>query len=124
MNDTKAEGFLRARFDQATSCAPCIIVIRHLDAFAQSTQAPEPGKGKLFINRIGQRADTGFFLEPPLVTALEELFADLYGAWRLFGYPVLVYGTTSEPGRVPPPISACFKHEVEFEVSLLRPSHN
>ena len=44
-NDTKTEGFLRARFEQVTSCSPCVLVMRHLEAFTQTTQLTEPGKG-------------------------------------------------------------------------------
>jgi peroxin-6 len=39
-----------------------------------------------------------------------------YGSWRLTGYPTLVFGTTTEPSRVPPSLLSCFKHEVDFEV--------
>lgn len=45
-NDTKTEGLLRARFEQATSCSPCVLVMRHLEAFMQTTQPAEAGKGK------------------------------------------------------------------------------
>lgn len=79
-------------------------------------------KVRLLFNEMYRLSSCSFVLEPPLVIAIQELFADLYGAWRLYGYPVFVYGTTSEPGRVPPPISACFKHEVEFEVRTSRSS--
>ncbi|KAI9456224.1 AAA-domain-containing protein [Lactarius psammicola] len=96
-NDTKTEGLLRARFEQATSCSPCVLVMRHLEAFAQTTQPAEPGK------------------DPVVVNVIKELFQDLYGSWRLTGYPILVFGTTTEPGRVPPNLVSCFKHEVDFE---------
>ncbi|KAI0003309.1 P-loop containing nucleoside triphosphate hydrolase protein [Russula compacta] len=96
-NDTKTEGLLRARFEQATSCSPCVLVMRHLEAFTQTTQPAEPGK------------------DPAIVNVIKELFQDLYGSWRLTGYPILVFGTTTEPGRVPPSLLSCFKHEVAFE---------
>ncbi|KAI0290473.1 P-loop containing nucleoside triphosphate hydrolase protein [Russula brevipes] len=96
-NDTKTEGLLRARFEQASSCSPCVLVMRHLEAFVQTTQPAEPGK------------------DPAMVSVIKELFQDLYGSWRLTGYPTLVFGTTTEPGRVPPSLLSCFKHEVEFE---------
>ncbi|KAF8497120.1 AAA-domain-containing protein [Russula emetica] len=96
-NDTKTEGLLRVRFEQATSCSPCVLVMRHLEAFAQTTQPAEPGK------------------DPAIVNVIKELFQDLYGSWRLTGYPILVFGTTHEPGRVPSSLLSCFKHEIEFE---------
>lgn len=41
------------------------------------------------------------------------------------GYPVVVFGTTSEPGRLANGILSSFKHEVLFEVSrwLLLTNH-
>ena len=44
-NDAKTEGTLRARFERASSCSPCILLLRNIDAFAQTTQGLEPGKG-------------------------------------------------------------------------------
>ena len=57
-----------------------------------------------------------FFPDPAVVNVVKELFQDLYGSWRLTGYPILVFGTTTEPSRVPPSLLSCFKHEVDFEV--------
>ena len=45
-NDTKTEGTLRVRFEQASQCSPCILVLRKLEAFAQSTQQSQ-GKGEV-----------------------------------------------------------------------------
>ncbi|KAI0253906.1 AAA-domain-containing protein [Lactifluus subvellereus] len=96
-NDTKTEGLLRARFEQATSCSPCVLVMRHLEAFTQTTQPAEPGK------------------DPAIVSVIKESSQDLYGSWRLTGYPILVFGTTTAVGQVPPSLVSCFKHEVDFE---------
>jgi len=49
------------------------------------------------------------------VIAVRECLADVQHAWKETGYPVIVMGTTSEPGRVPPSLSACFKQEINFE---------
>jgi len=54
--------------------------------------------------------------DPAIVNVIKELFQDLYGPWRLTGYPTLVFGTTTEPSRVPPSLLSFFKHEVDFEV--------
>lgn len=53
--------------------------------------------------------------DPAIVSVIKELFQDLYGSWRLTGYPTLVFGTTSAAGQVPPSLVPCFKHEVDFE---------
>lgn len=43
--DVKTEGTLRAQFEKAAACSPCIILLRHLHALQSSSQANEPGKG-------------------------------------------------------------------------------
>lgn len=88
--------------------------MRHLEAFAQTTQPAEPGKGKSYYEFAAFLVE--FVLDPVIVNVIKELFQDLYGAWRLTGYPILVFGTTHEPGRVPSSLLSCFKHEIEFEV--------
>jgi peroxin-6 len=54
--------------------------------------------------------------DPAIVNVIKELFQDLYGSWRLTGYPILVFGTTREPGLVPSSLLSCFKHDIDFEV--------
>lgn len=44
-NDVQTEGTLRVRFEKAAACAPCILVLRHIDALSQSTQTSEAAKG-------------------------------------------------------------------------------
>ncbi|KIJ27843.1 hypothetical protein M422DRAFT_235875 [Sphaerobolus stellatus SS14] len=96
--DVQTEGTLRARFEKATSCAPCIFVLRHIEALARTTQVLETGK------------------EPAIASALQECIADLGNHWKSTSYPVLVMATTSEPERVPASVLASFKHEIVFEV--------
>ena len=57
-----------------------------------------------------------FVSDPAIVNMIKELFQDLYGSWRLTGYPILVFGTTHDPSRVPSSLLSCFKHEIDFEV--------
>lgn len=52
--DAKTEGTLQARFEKASSCSPCILLLKHIDAFAQSTQSQEPGKGMKTSWRVRQ----------------------------------------------------------------------
>ncbi|KAG6878747.1 hypothetical protein C0993_008046 [Termitomyces sp. T159_Od127] len=95
--DTKTEGTLRARFDKAKTCSPCVLLLRHVEALTQSTQALEPGK------------------EPAIANALKECIADAQEDWKITGYPVVILGTTSQPSRIPPTIVSSFKHEISFE---------
>ncbi|KAG6910884.1 hypothetical protein DXG01_006567 [Tephrocybe rancida] len=96
-NDTKTEGILRARFDKAKDCSPCILLLQHIEALAQTTQALEPGK------------------EPAISNALQECIADVQEDWKMSGYPVVIVGTTSQPSLIPPVILTSFKHEISFE---------
>lgn len=50
-NETKTEGTLRARFEKAGACSPCVFILRNIDALSQTTQALENGKGMKFIFR-------------------------------------------------------------------------
>lgn len=44
-SDVKTDGTLRVRFEQAGTCSPCILVLRNIEALAQTTQPLEGGKG-------------------------------------------------------------------------------
>ncbi|KAI0831786.1 AAA-domain-containing protein [Trametes gibbosa] len=96
--DAKTEGTLQARFERAASCSPCILLLKHIDAFAQSTQGLEPGK------------------EPAVGEVLRDCIAGLQPSWNLTGFPVLLFGTTDSHDRVPPKVLSCFKHESPGEV--------
>lgn len=96
-SDVKTEATLQVRLEQARECTPCLLVMRHLEALSQTTQAAEPGK------------------EPAIVSVLKEALESIQNGWRLTGYPVIVLGTTSESGRVPANLLSCFKQEVAFE---------
>jgi hypothetical protein len=54
--------------------------------------------------------------EPAIVNVLRDSLVGMQSNWRLTGYPVIVIGTTSESGRVPPSLLSCFKQEIVFEV--------
>ncbi|KAF8964138.1 P-loop containing nucleoside triphosphate hydrolase protein [Flammula alnicola] len=95
--DVKTEAILQVRLEQARGCTPCLLVLRHLEALSQTTQAAEPGK------------------EPSIINVLRESLDNMQSSWKLTGYPVIVLGTTSESGRVPPSLLSCFKQEVAFE---------
>ena len=46
--DTKTEATLRARFDQAANCTPCILVLRKLEALVGTTQPGDGSKGAFY----------------------------------------------------------------------------
>lgn len=43
--DAKTEVAVRAKFDKAVACGPCILVLRHIDALARKSVALETGQG-------------------------------------------------------------------------------
>ncbi|KAJ7067729.1 AAA-domain-containing protein [Mycena belliarum] len=96
-SDTKTEATLRARFDKLEECSPCILLLRHIDGLAQSTQTLETGK------------------ESVLTSVLRECVDSLQKSWRTSGHPVMLFATTADADRVPMGILSCFKHDVDFE---------
>ncbi|KAJ7074407.1 P-loop containing nucleoside triphosphate hydrolase protein [Mycena amicta] len=104
-SEVKTEGTLRARFEKLEDCSPCILLLRHVEAFMQSTQSLEPGKGM-------KRSPSDYF---PVINVLQECIANLQNSWRLSGQPVMVFASTHESERLPVQLLACFKHEIDFE---------
>ncbi|TFK42849.1 P-loop containing nucleoside triphosphate hydrolase protein [Crucibulum laeve] len=96
-NDANTEATLRVRFDQAKSCSPCMLILRHLEALSTTTQIVEPGK------------------DSTMAAAIKECVFDVQQSWKVTGYPVLILGTTCDPASVPVGILSCFKHEIAFE---------
>ncbi|ELU45066.1 peroxisomal biogenesis factor 6 [Rhizoctonia solani AG-1 IA] len=92
--EAKTEGAVRARFEQAALCAPCVFLIRHIEALVR------PGQG-------GK--------EPAMAAVLAECIRELGAAWGSTGYPVAVVATTAEPDAIPVGVMACFRHEIVLE---------
>ncbi|KAG8761406.1 peroxisomal assembly protein, partial [Ceratobasidium sp. 423] len=92
--EAKTEGAVRARFEQAALCAPCVFLIRHIEALVR------PGQG-------GK--------EPAMAAVLAECIRGLGAAWGSTGYPVAVVATTAEPDAIPVGVMACFRHEIVLE---------
>lgn len=95
--DVKTEGTIRARFEQATSCAPCVLLLRHIEALARKTQAIEGGQ------------------DPPMAHLLQDLFDASKRSWRQSGYPLVVVGTSSHVEKLPASVLGCFKTELTIE---------
>lgn len=96
-NPTQTEAYLRSRFEKASSCSPCIFLLKHIDALAQTSQ-PNDQQG------------------PLIAGALVECIDSLAQAWKISGYPVVVLATTSNSENLPAPILAAFKHQLQFQV--------
>ena len=112
--DAKTEGAVRARFEQAAACAPCVFLLRHIEALVRPGQG---GKGSLMILRaIYNINHSNCVSEPAMAAVLAECIRGLGTAWGATGYPVAVVATTAEPDAIPVSVMACFRHELVFEV--------
>ncbi|KAG1754185.1 AAA-domain-containing protein [Suillus lakei] len=92
-NEANTEGSLRARIEMASSCAPCAIVIRHLDALSQSTPASEPGKGTTMSH------------------ALNNCLADIETHMQSTGSQIFVIATASDASKIPAILLSRFTNE-------------
>ncbi|BEI80300.1 hypothetical protein CcaverHIS002_0108290 [Cutaneotrichosporon cavernicola] len=88
------EGTLRARFDKARQCAPSILLLTHLEAFAPQSSGSAPPR------------------PPPVVKVVEDLLAAACKAGAETSQPVAIFGTTSNIEAVPRDMQAVFKHEL------------
>ena len=100
--DVRTEGMLRARFAKAAECAPCIVLLRNVEALARKAQAMETGQ------------------EPHLTSVLQSCIDSLRSRPAVEGtgkapLPVAVFATTSDPDKCPVGVLGCFKHEVAFD---------
>ena len=113
---------LRVKFEQASTCTPCLLVLRHLEALTQTTQTLEGKKGKKDSwNCIFFTFYKAFYRQDsPIVTALRECIDGIQTNWKTTGYPLIVIGTTSASGSLPVNLISSFKQEILFEVSYLR----
>lgn len=93
-NEANTEGSLRARIEMASSCAPCAIVIRHLDALSQSTPASELGKGITMSH------------------ALNDCLADVEARMKSTGSQIFVIATASDTSKVPAVLLSRFTNEL------------
>ncbi|KAF9899258.1 peroxisomal assembly protein [Lobosporangium transversale] len=95
--DAKTEVAVRAKFDKAVACGPCILLLQHIDALARKSVALETGQ------------------EPILSTVLKDCFTQLGDSFKTMGHPVTVVATTSDIDKVPTSVLGCFLHEIGFD---------
>ncbi|KAG7452765.1 AAA-domain-containing protein [Guyanagaster necrorhizus] len=96
-NDTQTEGLLRARFEKAMDCSPCLLILRQLDGLGSNSQGPDSKTGS------------------PMINVLRDCLDHVHQSWKITGYPVMICGITNEPSKLPPAFVALFKHEITFE---------
>lgn len=93
-NEANTEGSLRARIEMASSCAPCAIVIRHLDALSQSTPASDLGKGITMSQ------------------AFNDCLADVEARMKSTANQIFVIATASDTSKVPAVLLSRFTNEL------------
>jgi len=98
--DAKTEVAMRAKFDRAVTCGPCILLLRHIDALARKSVALETGQ------------------EPILSTVLKDCFVQLGESFKTMGHPVTVIATTGDIDKVPTSVLGCFLHEIGFDAPI------
>ncbi|KAF9941713.1 peroxisomal assembly protein [Modicella reniformis] len=98
--DAKTEVAVRAKFDKAVACGPCILLLRHIDALARKSVALETGQ------------------EPILSTVLKDCFIQLGDSFKTMGHPVTVIATTGDIDKVPTSVLGCFLHEIGFDAPI------
>ncbi len=103
----------------AISCAPCVIVLENVDAFAQTTQRSENNKGTSLCDILGRaKFFDSYLVEPAVVSVFRDCISELPQAWKRTMFPVVVVGTSSQVEVIPSGILTCFKQEISCDVSL------
>ena len=78
---------------------------------------PSIGSGQMYVlNFIVCVFDWRLHTAHVLADAISACIAELSQAWRLSGFPVLVLATTDGHDQTAHALTACFKHEIEFQV--------
>ena len=93
------EGTIRAQLDKAMSCAPSILLLKHLEALARKTESSSLGR------------------PPAIVKVLEDSLSFLRQASMETQWPCIMIGTTAEEDGLPPEVLNCFKQDIVMSVS-------
>ncbi|GAA5824221.1 hypothetical protein JCM5353_000355 [Sporobolomyces roseus] len=96
--DAKTEGRLQAlAVDKALACAPCVLILRNIEALARKSQALETGQ------------------EPAMTTVLRDAFSTIRSGFIASSQPVIVLGTTTDIDKLPTGVLGLFKEELSIE---------
>ncbi|TPX72904.1 hypothetical protein SpCBS45565_g00272 [Spizellomyces sp. 'palustris'] len=97
--DAKTESFLQIQFEKAAATAPCVLILRHVDALAKKpgAAAAEPGD------------------EPTVTKVLSEYLTMISESFKTSGHAVMVVGTTADLDKIPTGMQALFRHHLLCE---------
>jgi peroxin-6 len=128
--DVKTLGAFEAVVAKAKECAPCVLLLRHVEVFGRKANAQEHGTGEISLtppctkpSSVAQFADTLHCLhgsEPALSSRLSTLPVELQQAAVTIGWPILLVGTTDEEDGLAEGTTNAFKQTVHISVSGLR----
>ncbi|KAI9101308.1 AAA-domain-containing protein [Phlyctochytrium arcticum] len=96
--DIKTEAFLKIRCEKAAITAPCVLLLRNIDALAK---------------RAGNGQDV--HEEPPTTAVLAECIAMFAETAKSLGHPIMLVGTAEELDKVPTGMQALFRHQLLCE---------
>ena len=97
-SDSKTEAYLRHRIERASSYRPCLLLLRHIDAFAKKRDVLEQGQ------------------DPAIRFVLADCLAEAQKDAAGKDWPLIVVGTTSEREKCSEGVAGLFKHEIEITV--------
>jgi peroxin-6 len=101
-SESKTEAYLRHRIDRANSYRPCLLLLRHIDAFAKKRDVLQQGQ------------------DPAIRFVLVDCLAQVQKDGAGKEWPLIVVGTTSERDKCSEGVAGIFKHEIEINVILMR----
>lgn len=93
--DVKTEAYLRIKFENASQCAPSLLLLRNIDALAKKKEDMESG----------QESKMRFILADSLLNVAVDAGEQ---------FPVAVVATTSDYDKVPDGVLGCFRHIIEI----------
>ncbi|TPX47190.1 hypothetical protein SeLEV6574_g02797 [Synchytrium endobioticum] len=96
-SESKTEAALERVFDRAEVAVPCALVLRNVEALAKRSEVVETGQ------------------EPKIASVLAACLKRAGRVLETQGFPLLVIGTASDPGKMPTPIRTAFRHEIQVE---------
>jgi peroxin-6 len=99
-------------FEQASSCAPCMLILRRLEAFQNVTE--DAGTGMCWFVDLRWHSPSP---ELGWSAILEQCFEKMLQNWTILGQSVVIVGTTSEARKVPLSIRSQFKYRISCKVS-------
>lgn len=119
--DVKTLGAFEVVVAKAKECSPCVLLLKHVEAFGRKANAQEHGSGQLNALRLSSTPAESiiYTTEPVLSSRLCSLPAELQKAAVESGWPVLLVGTTEEDDGLAEGIINAFKQTIHINVRLI-----